>query len=403
MYVETAPRFSLPVIKPARRDLGALVSRIAFGALTVTLPDGEQATYRGSEPGPVADIRIHRLRAVRRLLVGGHLGFAQSYIDGDWDSSDLAALIALAAHNETILGATIDGRFWLRALHRGLHLLRRNSKRGARRNIAAHYDLGNEFYGLWLDPTMTYSAALFDGSNDTLEAAQRRKYARLAELADLRPEHEVLEIGCGWGGFCVWAACEIGCRVTAITISQRQYDYVRARISAAGLSELVEVRLQDYRDLRGRYDRIVSIEMLEAAGESYWPVFFAMLRERLIAGGRAALQVITIDDAVFPAYRERVDFIQRYIFPGGMLPSSSTIREAVGAAGLTWRQDSDHGPDYARTLAAWHRRFEQAWPKVAALGFDERFHRLWRYYLAYCEAGFRSARINLMRFSLDRP
>ena len=250
---------------------------------------------------------------------------------------------------------------------------------------------------------MTYSAALFAEPGETLEESQERKYARMAEMADLRPEHEVLEIGCGWGGFCVWAAHEIGCRVTAVTISQEQYDFARARIAAAGLGDRIELRLQDYRDLRGRYDRIVSIEMLEAVGEDYWPVFFGALHDRLKRGGRCALQVITIDDAAFPAYRARADFVQRYVFPGGMLPSPSVLRGAVLDAGLTWEGAGDHGEDYARTLAQWHRDFERAWPKIAALGFDGKFQRLWRYYLAYCEAGFRSARIGLLRVSLSRP
>jgi cyclopropane-fatty-acyl-phospholipid synthase len=403
MYVDTAARPNWPVLTPARRVLDALASRLTSGVLTVTLPSGERASYRGAEPGPAADIRIHRLRAFRRLLTGGDIGFAQSYLDGDWDSDDLVALIELGAQNEASLGQAIEGRNWTRALNRGLHLLRRNTKRGSRRNIAAHYDLGNEFYRLWLDPTMTYSAALFAEPGETLEAAQERKYARMAEIAGLRPEHEVLEIGCGWGGCCVWAARKIGCWVTAVTISQRQYDYAKERIAVAGLSERVEVRLQDYRDLRGQYDRIVSIEMLEAVGERYWPVFFETLRARLTPGGRAALQVITIDDAAFPAYRDRADFVQRYVFPGGMLPSPPALRAAVGGAGLTWERGSDHGADYARTLADWHWRFEQAWPEIAALGFDERFHRLWRFYLAYCEAGFRGGRVGLMQVGLSRP
>jgi len=394
---------SRPLRRPARRVLDLLAARLVSGTLSVTLPNGEQTTYRGAEPGPIADFRIRRLRAFRRLITGGATGFAESYIQGDWDSDDLVALIELAAHNEAGLGRAIEGRSWAQALNRAYHLLRRNTRSGARRNIAAHYDLGNDFYRLWLDPSMTYSAALFAGPGETLEDAQARKYARMAEMADLRPEHEVLEIGCGWGGFCLWAAREIGCRVTAVTISQAQYDFARARIAAAGLGDRVELRLQDYRDLRGRYDRIVSIEMLEAVGERYWPVFFGSLHDRLKPGGRCALQVITIDDAAFSAYRERADFVQRYVFPGGMLPSPSVLRDAVDAAGLSWEEAGDHGQDYAWTVAQWHRDFEQAWPKIAALGFDDDFRRLWRYYLAYCEAGFRSARIGLLRVSLSRP
>jgi len=403
MFVDIAPRLSRPTAGPARHILDTFASHITSGALTVTLPNGEQARYQGIDPGPVADIRIRRLRVFRRLLSAGEIGFADSFIDGDWDTSDLVALLQFAACNEEKLEQAFTGRNWIRALNRGLHLLRRNSRRGARRNIAAHYDLGNDFYGLWLDPTLTYSAALFAGPDDTLEAAQHRKYRRMAEIADLRSEHKVLEIGCGWGGFSAWAAREIGCHVTAVTISKRQYDHATARVAAAGLSQHVDVRLQDYRDLRGRYDRIISIEMLEAVGERYWPVFFDTLYRRLTPGGRAALQVITIDDAKFSAYRDRVDFVQRYVFPGGMLPSPSVLRAAVGDAGLSWKEDSGHGADYGRTLADWTQRFEQSWPQIEALGFDDGFHRFWRYYLAYCEAGFRHERVDLMQIGLSRP
>jgi len=399
--IDTRPKSA--GIVAGRRIADALFSRITSGTLTVTLPDGEQTTYRGSGSGPVAAMRVHRYRFFRRFIVGGAVGFAESYLEGDWDTEDLVAVIELGACNQASLSRTLEGGVWARALNRALHLLRRNSRRGARRNIAAHYDLGNDFYRLWLDATMTYSAGLFDHPGDDLGAAQARKYARMAELADLRPEHRVLEIGCGWGGFGLWAAGEIGCRVTAVTISREQYDCARRRVAEAGLADRVDLRLQDYRDVAGRYDRIVSIEMLEAVGERYWPVFFETLRERLAPGGRAALQVITIDDAEFAAYRDRVDFIQRYIFPGGMLPAPSVLSTLAAHAGLEWTTDADRGIDYAHTLAHWRARFEQAWPRVSALGFDGRFRRLWRYYLAYCEAGFRTGRIGLMQMALRRP
>ena len=403
MFLDTAPAANSPVVGPDRLLVDALASRLSVGSLAVTLPNGERRNYRGDAPRPAAAISINRSRVLRRLFTGGGLGFAGSYIDGDWDSDDLTTLLEVAARNQAILDQAIKGRPWVRAFNRCVHALRGNSRRGSRRNIAAHYDLGNDFYALWLDPTLTYSAALYDSQTDSLDAAQARKYARMAEIADLRPEHEVLEIGCGWGGFSMWAARTIGCRVTALTISRQQYEFCKQRIAAAGLADRVTVRLQDYRDVRGRFDRVVSIEMLEAVGERYWPVFFDALRERLVPGGRAALQVITIDDAVFPAYRARTDFVQRYIFPGGMLPAPGKLREAVRAARLAWQSDADHGADYARTIAEWRVRFERAWPEITALGFDDRFRRLWRYYLAYCEAGFRTGRIGLMQIGLSRP
>ena len=402
MYARTALVNPPHVATTGRRILDRLMSRLEAGSLTVTLPNGEQANYRGAAPGPAADICINRVRTFHRLLVGGDIGFAQAYLDGDWHSDDLVALIELAARNQRSLTTEIRGWSALRLANRLIHVLRPNSRRGSRRNIAAHYDLGNDFYRLWLDPTMTYSAGMYAAGDDDLRAAQDRKYRRMAAIAEIRPHHHVLEIGCGWGGFCTWAAANIGCRVTAITISREQYDYAAARVAAAGLGDRVTVRLVDYRDLAGQFDRVVSIEMLEAVGEKYWPTFFATLRNRLTVGGRAALQVITIADDAFPAYRARADFVQRYIFPGGMLPSPAVLRDQVDGAGLTWRQDDDYAADYARTLAAWRARFEDSWPEIAAQGFDEAFRRRWRYYLAYCEAGFNVRRVGLMQLAVTR-
>ena len=334
------------------------------------------------------------------MLFGGTLAFAEAYMRGDCDSPDLTALVALVIQNEAALLRALDGQRWTRALRRLGHRLRPNSKRGARRNIARHYDLGNGFYELWLDPSMTYSAALFTRPDEPLAAAQDNKYRRMAELAGIGPDDRVLEIGCGWGGFCSWAAREIGCKVTAVTISRAQHDFAARRLQAEGLAERVDLRLQDYRDITGRFDRIVSIEMLEAVGAQYWPRYFATLRARLAPGGRAALQVITIDDALYEDYRKDVDFIQSYIFPGGLLPSPERLRDQVRRAGLAWQSDHSLGVHYARTLAIWRRAFEAAWPEVQALGFDERFRRMWRYYLAYCEAGFRSGRIDVLQAAL---
>jgi cyclopropane-fatty-acyl-phospholipid synthase len=389
----------------AERVALGLARRLKLGRLSLHLPDARSAVFSGAQPGPQAEMRVRHPRVFRRLLSGGLLGLAEAYLEGDWDSADLTSLIALGAVNEDILGPVLTGNRFTRLTSRVIHSLRPNSKRGARRNIAAHYDLGNAFYSAWLDRTMTYSSALFEQSGETLEEAQARKYRRLAELAGIAPGHHVLEIGCGWGGFSLWAARNIGCRITALTISQEQFDHARRAVHTAGLDHLVEIRLQDYRDVSGSFDAIVSIEMLEAVGEAYWPLYFARLRELLRPGGRAALQVITIADDRFEEYRRSVDFIQRYIFPGGMLPSPTKLSELASGAGLSIRQEARHGEDYERTLALWRERFERAWPGISSRSgqgqFDARFRRLWRFYLAYCEAGFRTGRIDLQLLALQ--
>ncbi len=380
----------------------ALAGRIDAGELSLTLPHGGERLFKGAQAGPRATLRIHHPRVFRRLLFGGTLAFAEAYMEGDCDSPDLAALVEFVIRNESALMTVLDGQRWTRALQRLGHRLRPNSKRGARRNIARHYDLGNDFYALWLDPSMSYSSAVFERPGESFEAAQDNKYRRMAELAGIGANDRVLEIGCGWGGFCSWALREIGCRVTAITISPAQYDFAARRLQAEGLGDRVDLRLQDYRDIDGSFDRIVSIEMLEAVGEKYWPRYFATLRDRLVPGGRAALQVITFADELFEAYRKDVDFIQRYIFPGGLLPSPGRLGEEARHAGLEWHGGDSIGPHYARTLALWRRSFEAAWPDVHALGFDERFRRMWRYYLAYCEAGFETGRIDVLQAALSK-
>ncbi len=402
MQADIEHRESLPRAGLAESLMLALAGRIEKGEFSITLPHGCERIFKGAHPGPVARLHVHDPSVFRRTLLGGTLAFAESYMAGDCDSPDLVALVDLVIQNEAELLQSLDERPWARMLPRLGRWLRPNSKRGARRNIAWHYDLGNDFYAFWLDPTMTYSAALFDRENESLAAAQANKYRRMAELAAIGPGDHVLEVGCGWGGFCSWAAREIGCRVTAITISRDQYNYAARRLHAEGLNDRVDLRFQDYRDLDGSFDRIVSIEMLEAVGEKYWPLYFAMLRDRLVPGGRAALQVITIDDRLYDAYRNDVDFIQRYIFPGGHLPSPSRLREPVRGAGLEWQGAERIGLHYARTLKIWGRSFEAAWPDILLLGFDERFRRMWRYYLAYCEAGFKTGRIDVLQAALTK-
>ncbi|MFW5834921.1 MAG: class I SAM-dependent methyltransferase, partial [Pseudomonadota bacterium] len=373
---------------PGMRVLAAMCGRLHRGRLVVLAPDGSQRVFGAEGPGThAATLHVNRSRLAFRVLRGGALGFAEAYLDGDCDTPDLTALLSLFLSNGDDLAYEWQGKAWVRAIKRLYHRLHPNSKRGARRNIHAHYDLGNAFYALWLDPSMTYSAALFRETDD-LETAQRQKYRQLAELLELRPGQHVLEVGCGWGGFAEVAARDYGCRVTGVTISEEQFAFARERIARAGLEDRAEVRFQDYRDIDGRFDAIASIEMFEAVGEAYWPTYFRCLHERLAPGGRCGLQVITIADRYFEDYRQSIDFIQRYVFPGGMLPSPTRLRVEAERAGLALERAVAFGKDYARTLAIWAERFHRAWPEIQHLGFDERFRRTWSYYLAYCEAGF---------------
>jgi cyclopropane-fatty-acyl-phospholipid synthase len=385
------------------RTLAGAVRHLAVGQLTLIGPDGASQTVAAAKPGPHAALRIRRNRAVRRLLTGGDLGFAESYLVGDWDSPDLAALIELAARNEAAMTEALRGFAIVRAWHRLRHLLRPNSRSGARRNIADHYDLGNDFYRLWLDPTMTYSSAIFAEPQQGLSDGQIAKYRRMAESLDLKPGHRVLEIGCGWGGFAEFSAANYGCHVTGITLSKEQQRFAVERVARAGLVDKVEIALTDYRDVAGSFDRIASIEMFEAVGEAHWQTFFHKVRDLLAPGGLAALQVILIEDARFDLYRRSADFIQRYVFPGGMLPSQRAFARAAEAARLKIDETFHFGLDYARTLSLWQNEFQQAWPRVANLGFDSRFKRLWEYYLAYCEGGFRAGSIDVAQVRLVRP
>jgi len=395
----------------ARRDqamhalIGLFGRQIRYGTLRFELPDGGVETFRGEiSPDFGADLRLVSYRALRRVLTGGDLGFAEAYMAGEIDTSNLTNLLIVGAENEAAWAEQLKGRFWYRTLTRLGHLLRPNSRRGARRNIEAHYDLGNDFYSQWLDPSMTYSSAVFDraGQESDLEIAQRNKYRLIAEKAGLEANDRVLEIGCGWGGFAAYAAREIGCRVLGITISPSQYDYACWRLRRDGAEERARIELIDYRDVTDRFDKIVSIEMFEAVGDRYWPTFFDRLHDCLRPGGRAALQVITIADSMWDQYRRGTDFIQRYIFPGGMLPSPTVLRERVAGAGLEWLGSDGYGLDYARTLATWYQRFEGAWPSLKTLGFDEKFRRMWRYYFCYCEAGFQIGRVDVKQIALAR-
>ena len=382
----------------ARKAL-ALGARLKKGRLTVQMPDGARFTL-GHTADPCADIEVRNFAFAKKLAVGGDVGFAESFIDGDWTTTDLARFLELFCLNREIVVNDFVGGAIVRLARLLRHRLRRNSRLGARRNIHAHYDLGNEFYSAWLDETMTYSAAMFEGDARDLKQAQLRKYQALAELAELTPDARILEIGCGWGGFAIYAAQTFGCRVTALTISEQQYEFAKRQVFENGLAERVTVKLQDYRDELGVYDRIASIEMIEAVGEAYWPVWFRQVRDRLRAGGRAAIQAITINEEIFPRYRREVDFIRRYIFPGGMLPTVGILREMSARHGFSIASERSFGQDYGRTIANWRSRFRSAGPHLTKLGFDERFRRLWEYYFAYCEAGFRVGTIDVRQIAM---
>ncbi|MFT4584289.1 MAG: cyclopropane-fatty-acyl-phospholipid synthase [Gammaproteobacteria bacterium] len=372
------------------------------GTLVIELPDGDLLRYVGTEsPQPEAHLRLHNFKPLWALATRGSIGFAESYLAGDWDSDSLRDFMVFAAGNDDADAETNIGVTLVRLAAKLQHRLRANSRRQARRNIAQHYDLGNDFYGHWLDQSMTYSAALFEHPDEPLAAAQTRKYKRLADTAGIANGDRVLEIGCGWGGFMEYAARAYDVEVLGVSISREQCRYAEERIARAGLANRCSVEFSDYRDLEGCFDRIVSIEMFEAVGEAYWDIYAAQLQRLLKPGGVAALQVITIDESRFEHYRKTPDFIQKYIFPGGMLPSKTSLEQTFTRAGLTVTDRFDFGLDYAQTIVHWRNAFDLSWPAIRDLGFDTRFQRLWHFYLAYCEGAFRQGAIDVVQIRLE--
>ena len=395
-----ASRLRAPsLVSSALERLGRGVN---YGELTIETPSGERIEFVGSEPLPGAAVwKLNNWKPLWALATRGAMGLAESYLEGDWDSPDLAGFLYFGSVNERSFGGSTKGVAALRLGDRLRHWLHSNSLGRARRNIAYHYDLGNNFYASWLDRSMTYSSALFEGDNDSLELAQQRKYARLADVVGLETGAHALEIGCGWGGFMEYAAVERGARITGVSISGEQCGYTRARLARAAFSDQAVVEFCDYRQLEGQYKHIVSIEMFEAVGEAYWPIYAAKLKSLLAPGGRVALQTITIEEARFEGYRRSPDFIQRYVFPGGMLPTKAALASTLSEAGLKITDRLDFGHDYARTLVEWRERFDASWPAIAKLGFDDRFRRLWHYYLAYCEAGFRDNAVDVVQVGIE--
>ncbi len=383
----------------AARPLLRMLSGLHAGSIHLTLPDGTALNFGSGEPH--ACVRLSNWRMFGAVVARGDIGLAEAYIAGDWHADDLYAVLDVAAANRHALEQAVYGRWWGRAIHRLRHLLNRNTRTGSRRNIQAHYDLGNPFYALWLDQGMTYSSALFDGhAHRSLPAAQDAKYRRILDQLALAPGASVLEVGCGWGGFAERAA-QAGLRVKGQTLSSEQLAWAQRRLGDAGLADRARCVLQDYRDERDRYDGIASIEMFEAVGERYWPAYFNGLASCLKPGGRAVIQTITIDDALFERYRRGTDFIQQYVFPGGMLPSPSAFEAQARRAGLRVTERFAFGIDYATTLRHWREEFTARIADVTAQGFDERFVRIWTFYLAYCEAAFRHGSTDVYQFTLE--
>lgn len=374
------------------------------GRVDFVLPDGRVFRAEGANPGHVAELHVHSTDLFARLIREGDLGFCDAYLDGDWSTPDLQAFMDLVHHGNENMYDGFPGMGLVRRFEQLRFWLQRNSKSQARKNISYHYDLGNDFYGLWLDDTMTYSSALFEQDAQlSLEAAQIAKYKSMVDQMGVKPGDHVLEIGCGWGGFAEYAAKERGLKVTGLTISEEQFNYAKQRIENAGLSGVVNFKLQDYRDERDHYDGIASIEMFEAVGEQYWPTYFDAVRERLKPGKAATLQIITVDHARWDVYKRGVDFIQKYIFPGGMLPSPKVLRQQIERAGLVVDTSIEFGKSYDITLRRWHETFNAKWDQIKALGFDDRFRRMWNFYLTSCAATFDSGNCDVTQITIRRP
>ncbi len=382
----------------------AMAQQMQSGRVDFVLPDGRRFRAEGRNPGPVAELHIHNADLFARLIREGDLGFCDAYLDAWWSTPDLQAFMDLVheQQNEHIYDG-FPGVFILRNFERFRYWMQRNHREQARRNISFHYDLGNDFYGLWLDDTMTYSSAIFENGQESTEKAQIAKYKSMVDEMGAQPGDHILEIGCGWGGFAEYAAKERGLKVTGLTISEEQFKYAIERIEKAGLSDRVDFKLQDYRDETGVYDGIASIEMFEAVGERYWPAYFDVVRNRLKPGKAATLQIITVADRRWKVYKRGVDFIQKYIFPGGMLPSPSVLREQIGKAGLAVERSVEFGESYSVTLRRWHETFNEKWDQVSGLGFDDRFRRLWNFYLTSCAACFDSANCDVTQITVKRP
>ncbi|MTI08893.1 class I SAM-dependent methyltransferase [Rhodospirillaceae bacterium RKSG073] len=386
------------------RPLKKLLKKLEYGSLTLELPNGEALHFKGRlGEGPNASVILRNYKPISVFFLKGELAFAESFLAGDWETPNLTELFDFALSNGTVLAPEKKGNFIEKIMLRLGHMRNANSRDGSKKNISFHYDLGNRFYEKWLDETMTYSSALFESETDDIKDAQLRKYRKIADMAELKQGENILEIGCGWGGFSEIAAKEYGCNIHGVTLSVEQLAYAQERYQRHQIDDQATASLTDYRDTDGTYDKIVSIEMFEAVGHEYWPTYFRTIQDRLKPGGIALLQVILIDDNRFEQYRKNVDFIQKYIFPGGLLPSRQALSESIKNHGLEVEDSLLFGRSYARTCAIWQKAFLSNWDMIEPLGFDERFKRMWLYYLSYCEAGFMKGSIDVGLFKIRKP
>lgn len=379
-----------------------IMDRIQVGHFVLHLPDGEMRNYHGKTPGRKGELIIRDYASISKILASGDIGLAEAYRDGMVDSPDMTALLLLCIENQSALEAVFRGNFFGMIYYRLRHLFRGNSRKGSKKNIEAHYDLGNNFYKLWLDPTMTYSAAIFKNKDESLEEAQKNKYQRIIDTIQPKSSDHILEVGCGWGGFATMAAIQTGCKVTCLTLSQEQYQYATDLVRKMGLEDQVIIKICDYRDETGIYDHIVSIEMVEAVGEEYWEQYFNMIESKLRPGGRAMLQSIYIIDDLFDSYRKSTDFIQQYIFPGGMVLAPQVFEKYSVKNNLEIKDFYKFGLDYAQTLNLWRKEFKEKYAEVKQIGFDEGFLKIWDFYYTYCEAGFLSRRIDVAQIVLQK-
>lgn len=379
-----------------------IVCKLDNGRIDFRLPDGRVFRAQGANPGPAVELVVHNTDSFARLIREGDLGFSDAYLEGWWSTDDLQGFMDLLMSRNIHVFDSFPGMGFVRVYERMRHWMNRNSKAQAAKNISHHYDLGNEFYSEWLDETMTYSSALFESGQEDLSNAQIKKYKSMVDQMGVKEGDHVLEIGCGWGGFAQYAAGERGLKVTGLTISSEQHDYAVERMRKAGLSDKVEIVMRDYRDEKGLYDGIASIEMFEAVGEKYWPQYFEVVRERLKPGAKATLQIITIANHRFETYRTTIDFMQKYIFPGGMLPSPNALLDQIKSAGLKCHGSIEFGESYSQTLRRWYETFNGKWDVIKDMGFDDRFRRMWNFYLTCCAASFHSGNCDVTQISISR-
>lgn len=379
-----------------------IMDQIQVGHFVLVMPDGEKREYFGKTPGRRGELIIRDYAAISKIVASGDIGLAEAYRDGMIDSPDMTSLLLLCIENQSALEAVFRGNFFGMIYYRLRHLFRGNSRKGSKKNIEAHYDLGNSFYKLWLDPTMTYSSAIFKHADEPLEQAQRNKYQRIIDTINPKSSDHILEVGCGWGAFATMAASQTGCKVTCLTLSQEQYQYATDLVRKMGLDTQVTIKLCDYRDEIGTYDHIVSIEMIEAVGEEYWEQYFNMIESKLRPGGKAMLQSIYIVDDLFDNYRKSTDFIQQYIFPGGMVLAPQVFEKYSVKNNLEIKDFYKFGLDYAQTLNLWRKEFKEKYEEVKNIGFDDAFLKIWDFYYIYCEAGFLSRRIDVAQIVLEK-